>query len=194
MLSVAIIKSCLFAWMGSPKWRTSNSMPTAVLSTSINRLIHSHSTSVKRMDLARSPEVKSCEGPLKTAPLKFIGKTQRHSETTASRRLLSSIPRRPARMLRRQDVSFGVRHQAQDASGKVAYAGDVCLRAVRVLREAVRRVAIRIDVFECNLAGLLEAVKDPSLRQTKLPSPCAIGMCIMCMPFRNGLRLLLTFT
>src|SRR5262245_49534146 len=65
-------------------------------------------------------------------------------------------------MLRRQDVTFGVGHEAEDAAAGVANARDVALRAIRVDR--IRsRPALRVDILEHYLSGLFQALEDPRL-------------------------------
>src|SRR4051812_19142536 len=72
----------------------------------------------------------------------------------------------PARVLRRQDVALGVRHQAEDAAADVAQAGDVALRAVGVVR-ILRRLAVGADVAEDDLAGALQALEYPGFPANK---------------------------
>lgn len=73
----------------------------------------------------------------------------------------------PLRVLRRQQVAFGVRHQAEHAAGWIADPRDVGLRAVRVDRERAR-LAVGIDVAEHRLAGLDQALQDPLLRANEV--------------------------
>ena len=61
---------------------------------------------------------------------------------------------RPLRVLRAVDEPLGVRHQAEDAAGGVADAGDVALGAVGIARLRSRR---RRGVAQHELAGVLRA-------------------------------------
>src|SRR5262245_43489794 len=63
-------------------------------------------------------------------------------------------------MLRRQNVTFGVWHQAQHAPGRVAKTRDVALRAIRVDRVAAR-CAVGVAVSQDHLSGLFQPVKNP---------------------------------
>src|SRR5262249_38231724 len=65
-------------------------------------------------------------------------------------------------MLRWQDMSLRVRHEAQDAPGRIAEPGHVVLGAVWVVRIA-RGFAVCSVISEHDLPGLREAIQDPFL-------------------------------
>src|SRR5207244_1389689 len=73
----------------------------------------------------------------------------------------------PLRMLRRQDVALRVRHQAEDAAGRIADAGDVALRAVRVDREHAG-LAVLIDIAQYDLTRLEQSLQNPFLLADKV--------------------------
>src|SRR5437867_4482271 len=53
---------------------------------------------------------------------------------------------RPPRVLRRQNVSLGMRHQTEHSTGRVADARYVALGAVRIMRVAGVELPGRVDV------------------------------------------------
>src|SRR5947209_7762154 len=69
---------------------------------------------------------------------------------------------RPLRMLRRQNVPFRVGHQAKDAAGRIANAGYVALRAIRI-RRISPRLAFSIHVLKNHLPGLQKSFQNPVL-------------------------------
>src|SRR5215831_9522651 len=87
---------------------------------------------------------------------------------SASKKILHGVPKqlqpipflrqsasRPLRVLRREHVAFGVRHEAEDAAAGVAEAGDVALGAVGIDR-IWSRLSLGIDVAKHDLPGLFK--------------------------------------
>src|SRR5262249_31505733 len=74
---------------------------------------------------------------------------------------------RPARVLRRQNVALGVRHQAKHAAAGIANAGHISLGAVRI-HGVASRFAVGIDIAKDDLCTLFEALQNPGLTAAKI--------------------------
>lgn len=72
------------------------------------------------------------------------------------------------RMVRRQHVALRVRHQAKHAPRRIADAGHVALRAVRIDREAAG-LSVLIDVTQHHLARLDQSLENPFLAANEIP-------------------------
>ena len=75
---------------------------------------------------------------------------------------------RPARMLRGEDMAFGMRHQAEYPTRRIAKPGHVALRTVGVER-IFGWPAIRIDIAKDHLPCLFETLQQPFLAAEETP-------------------------
>ena len=112
-------------------------------------------------------------------------------EDLQSRRLVSASVSRtcPARVVPGLDESLRVRHEAEDAAGGVANAGDSSRGAVGIARVILGRLRIRTGVLKNDLTGVFRARSRRLASDIrKRPSPCATGNSIGSENVTNGDR------
>src|ERR1700722_15084599 len=84
-----------------------------------------------------------------------LKKAHRVAEHRQAIALICQPAPRPARVLGREGVVLGARHQAEDAAGGVPNASHVALRAVGIDRKFAG-LAVLVDIAEDHLPGLLQ--------------------------------------